>query len=97
MTVESVESWSAGVTVVSSKAQFADAGPGLRVRSAGVVHGTGCAALTVCTDQTLCSLAASSQDISTQTIKKEAAPLTDDLSCWFGLPIVVIGGVRGDR
>lgn len=91
-----MESGSTGVTVVSSEAQFADAGPGLRVRSAGVVHGTGCAALTVCTDQTVYSLSALNANVSTETIGKEAAPLTDDLSCWFGLSVVVVGGVRGD-
>lgn len=96
LTVQPVESWSTGVTVVSGEAQFADAGPGLRVRSAGVVHGTGSAALAVCTDQTVCSLSDLNKDISRETVGKEAAPLTDDLSCWFGLSVVVVGGVRGD-
>lgn len=58
LAVESMESWSTGVTVISSEAQFADAGPGLRVWSAGVVHSTGCAALTVCTDQIVSLLSA---------------------------------------
>lgn len=95
LTVESVESWSTGVTVVSTETQFADAGPGLRVRSAGVVHSTGCTALAVCTEpNSSVVLGFINKDISTEPNgEKEVAPLTDDLSCWFGLSVVVVGGV----
>lgn len=88
----SVESRSAGVAVVSSETRFADAGPGLRVRPAGVVHGTGCAALTVCTEQR-----PPVTGVSTEAIQRAVDPLTDDLACWFGLSVVVAGGgVGGD-
>lgn len=49
LTVESVETRSAGVAVVPGETRFTDAGPGPGVRPAGVVHGAGRAALTVCT------------------------------------------------
>lgn len=87
-----MESRSAGVTVVSSETGLADAGPGLRVRPAGVVHGTGCAALTVCTEQ----IPSVHTDVSTEAIQRAVDPLTDDLACWFGLSVVVVGGVGGD-
>lgn len=50
LTVESIEAWSAGVTVVASETLFADAGPSAGVRPARVVHGACGAALTVCTE-----------------------------------------------
>lgn len=92
LAVESVESCSAGVTVVPSKTQFADAGPGLRVRPAGVIHGTGCAALTVCTEQ----MSAVNTESSPKPIQRGGDPLTDDLSSWLGFTVVVVGGVRGN-
>ena len=49
LTVEAVESGSAGVTVVTGETRFTDAGPSAGVRPAGVIHGTSCTALTVCT------------------------------------------------
>lgn len=48
LTVESVETWSAGVAVVSGETRFTDAGPSSGIWPAGVVHSAGCAALAVC-------------------------------------------------
>lgn len=47
-----MEAWSAGVTVVPGETWFTDAGPSPGVRPAGVIHGAGCTALTVCTERT---------------------------------------------
>lgn len=92
LAVESVESCGAGVTVVPAKTQFADAGPGLRVRPAGVVHGAGGAALTVCTQRK----SAVKTEASPKLVPRGGDPLTDDLSGWLCLAVVVVRGVRGD-
>lgn len=50
LAVESIETRSTGVTVVTSETRFTDAGLSPGIRPARVIHSTCCAAFTVCTE-----------------------------------------------